>query len=499
MTRRAGHSPLRQLALDYAEGRSERADYLRARHRFLDTLNAAPPRPGAAPSCADRNPAPPPGDEVQPLSRPAPVPVPARARRPARMLLLGAGLALPLAAVIWYALHSGDSAEAPPAVDPAAAAPPDAPRVPAPAAPSPPEPPVQESVTAGSAPTALSLIEEWRREGQWGAAERARFLDAWHRQTPAAQALARKDYAFRSLEEELRNLIDAERAAGDSEAAQGLPAFARALGIDLPDLPPAPAPLPIGTRPSVAAATSIPTTDDLPAPGAPTDRTTPPDDRSPHRIAGRQGEEPRTPSTVPPSTDSSAPDTVGAAPAADASPGIAKTSKDAVKVPPAPAAVPTKAPLPSLMERLPVRPGGEPCAGLAGRTHGSVYDCRDPFISNRAAGLKLKVIPAATPFAITAEPHNVDQWCAQKPSPCPPSADAGAKARDYCDHVGKKTGQTYRPATPADLQQAAAYGMNLPQDGRSGLRLIRELGQPQSKDEATMLDRWWHQYHRPTP
>lgn len=47
MGEKRSHSQLRQLALDYAEGRIARSRYVRARSRFLDALSSRPPPPPA--------------------------------------------------------------------------------------------------------------------------------------------------------------------------------------------------------------------------------------------------------------------------------------------------------------------------------------------------------------------------------------------------------------------------------------------------------------------
>jgi hypothetical protein len=199
-------SHLRRLALDYAAGRSDRAAYLQARRQLIETLSTAPPHPATT----GATPAPPTAEH-----RGQGLAAPRWTHRLAWRELLGAGLALLLAALL-YGLFSGGA----PTPDPA----------------------LPDTTAAGAAVEtpdgALALVSEFLQEDAWGPSERARFLLEWQRLPPRMQARAREAYAFHHLTAELGALIDAERAAGSGEPTiQGLLDFGRALGMTLPQPP----------------------------------------------------------------------------------------------------------------------------------------------------------------------------------------------------------------------------------------------------------------------
>jgi hypothetical protein len=216
-------SPLRHLALEYAEGRIARTHYEQERRRLLDALGAAPnPSRDTSAATPGVDAGPPTAEPDRGLASASPPPRPG-AKRARWIAPLGAGLALPLAGALWYGL-ARDGTQTLPAV----------PSVPI-AAP----PPVAAPTTA-----AVGLIEDLLRADRLGPAERNRFLAAWRERSPQAQAQARASYAFQRLQEELVRLIESERATarGDSES-QGLRDFAREMGI-VPAPAPAPAPAP---------------------------------------------------------------------------------------------------------------------------------------------------------------------------------------------------------------------------------------------------------------
>jgi len=516
-------SPLRRLAEEYAEGRLERAAYLEQRRRFLDSLTMTPPRSA-------------------PVARaPGLAAAPSRAlKRPPWLQLVGAGITLPLAALLWYGLRGGGEAPTPNDTPVVATAPPGhsgpapgavlspGPRPPDPAAASgagpatatepAPAHPARDSRPAAAAPDALALIEELLRDGRWGTSERSRFSTAWHQQSAAAQTQARTSVAFQRLEEELTSLIDAERAAGVGEPAEpGLLAFARDIGIDLPPPPPRPAPTP--TPAAAGPASTGPASTRASTPGGPgetaaaaDDSTRAPpttDEQRPAVARGASaggGEREREPPAPPRSIG----ETATPASTADSAQSTAELHAAGAKPGPVPTPTPVAGPVllkaappepvePSLAQRLSPQAGGEPCASAAGRTRAAVYDCLDPFASSGTSGLKLKAIPAETPFAITIEQHDLDKWCARDPSPCAAGADTQAMATAYSAWLKGKTGKTYRPATSADLQQAAAYGITLPQERHHAIRLVRELGLPESQAETLLLERWWRQNRRAPP
>lgn len=548
MSERPGPTPLRQLALDYAEGRIERAAYVQARSELLDALSAARPLARATQTHASSAATTQQMVFPRPPAALAPAAPPAPAKRSTRLALLGAGLMLPLAGGLWYGLFGGTEPQAP-VTPPALGSTPPAPvpadtRTPEPGLPG--RPP--EAPALAAPPAAVGLVEELMREERLGASQRARFLAAWREQTPADQALARESYAFRSLEEELGTLIEAERVAADGQAeAQGLLAFGRALGIDLPDLPPAPQQQPApaatpnrtlaeGSAGASPAAASPPAADPGAAPAKQPQSTV----AAPAKPIARPSDTPSAPtatvaSTVAPasaSASASAPASASAsapppAPASAPTPAAAFTAatgegagpaqkptapakgvaappapgpevaKEAPKAAPAAAAEPAKAqpPQPSLAERLPMHPGGDPCASAARTAQSPVYDCLDRIASS---AMELKVIPADTPFVITARTYNPNDWCSHQPSQkCPPTADADTKTRIYLEWLAGKTGRTYRQANAADLEQATSYGLRTPQGGQ-GIRLVRELGLPKFPTETQALERWWRRY-RQTP
>lgn len=162
-----------------------------------------------------------------------------------------------------------------------------------------------------------------------------------------------------------------------------------------------------------------------------------------------------------------------------------------------PAASPAALPATTeMLERLlAVVASDDPCTRDATRrARTATYRCRDPFTGSAAEGLDLRVIPALTPFAISARPQNLAVWCERFARDCPPSVAARASA--YGVWMGQKTGRDYRPASAAELAEAAAHGMSLGGGAGDLIYLVRDLERPASKVESEWLNHWWRRFHR---
>lgn len=467
-------SPLRQLCVDYAAGRLGRAAYVQARRELLDNLERSPVR-YATPLSAAQAPTPP--VVAVPPQRPRRAWLPAAAAA-AVLALLGIGA---------WLLVGGPS-------DPPPAPPTAAPTPAAPAAePAPGHPPSVAGAAPESAPeplpappppavpTAVSLVEALLDEGRlWDAATHERFLAGWREQAPEAQAEARATPAFQRLADELDAQIETERAAGgDEETIAALLGFEKAIGIERlepPPPPPAPLPVEVVAPPEPAPATPAPepepaNQDGTAAAGAP--------------LAGS-----------PAVTDSPAPSAPNPGALAMPSPppatgaGPTELPRPPVQLP---AAVPGQA---RITDRMPAGTGPDPCTRAAARASAAVNPCEDRMPAGTAA-LGLFVVPAAMPFAITAKPQQLGQWCKQNAERCPAQADQAEKGRALATWLGQKTGRSYRPASAAELQQAAAHGFAVGRTDADTVYLVRDLSRPGSGPEETLVNLWWNRFHRP--
>lgn len=175
-----------------------------------------------------------------------------------------------------------------------------------------------------------------------------------------------------------------------------------------------------------------------------------------------------------------------------------------------------------LESRLPVASPGDVCTRAAAQLDdlwAPSYRCQDHLLrSTRSKGPMLAVIPGSlAPFAVTAEPltpHELkDWWCLDQRMGCTDATDARAEAmndtqatgqkpaqspddiqalaRDYASWLSERTGYSYRIARPAELNEAARYGLGT----GAGIRLVRELTLKQGSQEGKALERWWH-YHQ---
>lgn len=149
--------------------------------------------------------------------------------------------------------------------------------------------------------------------------------------------------------------------------------------------------------------------------------------------------------------------------------------------------------------RLPRSATADPCTRsvIAQPDSGPSARCQDPFVAASTSHLELRVVPAATPFAITEQTHNLTEWCLRNDALCRGAADAGATGAAYSRWMSQQTGRSYRPATATELSEASAYDGHLGQVDQETIRLVRPLEVTGNDLEATRLDLWWRRFHRP--